>query len=340
MESGANQVPGAFSGGVVSGADGESGEDRLCFCGKSQDCFQLQTAAKIFAFFSVSQVEIARLVLKLLKIEPDYTIAIDRTEWQLGSQWVNVLVLSVTYGSVSIPLFWTVTNEKGCSDNAERQAILQKFIDEFGAQSIRFVTADREFCSKDWLKFLIANKIPYRLIIKANYQITNARGQLIRASRLCRTLKIGERLELHGTRRLWEQRVFVAVCRKADGDQVLVIASEPSGRILLEYGERWKIETLFGILKTRGFRLEDTHLTETERIVKLLALLTIAVSWAMPAGELQMQAQPLKSKKHGRLEKSIFRLGFETLRNCFCQLTTNFRQKQRFQQLTLLLSCI
>jgi hypothetical protein len=40
------------------------------------------------------------------------------------------------------------------------------------------------------------------------------------------------------------------------------------------------------------------------------------------------------------LEKSIFKLGFETLRNCFCQIVTNFRQKQRFQQLTLLLSCI
>jgi Transposase DDE domain len=279
-------------------------------------------------------------VLKLLKIEPAYTIAIDRTEWQLGTQWVNVLMLAVTYRSVSIPLFWTVTDEKGCSDNAERKEILQKFIDEFGVGSIKFVTADREFCSKDWLEFLIANRISYRLRIKANYQITNVRGELIRASRLCRTLKIGECLELCGTRRLWEQEVFAAVCRKANGDNVLVISNEQSGKILLEYGERWKIETLFGILKTRGFRLEDTHLTEIARISKLLSLLTIAVSWAMLAGELEVQATPLKTKKHGKLEKSVFRLGFETLRNCFCQVTTNFRQKQRFQQLTLLLSCI
>jgi len=278
--------------------------------------------------------------LRLLKIEPGYTIAIDRTEWQLGTQWVNVLMLSVAYRGVSIPLFWAVTDEKGCSDNEERKAILQKFIDEFGVESIRFVTADREFCSKDWLKFLVENKIPYRLRIKANYQITNAGGALVRASRLSRTLKIGERIELRGKRRLWEQVVFAAVCRKADGDSVLIISNEQSGRILLEYGERWKIETLFGILKTRGFRLEDTHITEIERISKLLSLLTIAVSWAMLAGELESQAQPLKTKKHGKLEKSVFRLGFETLRNCFCQLTTNFRQKQRFQQLTLLLSCI
>ena len=278
-------------------------------------------------------------MLRLLKIESPYTIAIDRTEWQLGSQWVNVLMLSIAYRSVSIPLFWTVIAEKGCSDDEERKAILQKFIDEFGEKSIRFVTADREFCSKAWLKHLIEKKISYRLRIKANHQITNARGTKVRASRLCRTLKINERIELRGARLMWEQAVFVAVCRKAEGDNVLIISSEQSGRILLEYGERWKIETLFGILKTRGFRLEDTHLTEVERISKLLSILTLAVSWAMLAGELEVQTTPLKIKKHGRLEKSIFRLGFETLRNCFCQLTTNLRQKQRFQQLTLLLSC-
>jgi hypothetical protein len=279
-------------------------------------------------------------VLRLLKIESSYTIAIDRTEWQLGKSWVNVLMLSVAYKGVSIPLFWTVTGEKGCSDNLERREILQKFVDEFGAESIRFVTADREFCAKDWLKYLIENNISYRLRIKANYQITNVRGKKVRASRLCRTLQINERIELRGKRKLWNQSVFVAVCRKADGDNVLIISSESSGNILLEYGERWKIETLFGMLKTRGFRLEDTHLTEIERISKLLSLLTIAVSWAMLAGELEVQATPLKTKKHGNLEKSLFRLGFETLRNCFCQLTANFSQKQRFKQLTLLLSCI
>ncbi len=108
-------------------------------------------------------------MVRLLKIEPKYTIAIDRTEWQLGKRWVNVLLLSITYKGVSLPLFWTVTGEKGCSDNQERKAILQKFVDKFGAESIRFVTADREFCSKEWLKYLIENKISFRLRIKANH---------------------------------------------------------------------------------------------------------------------------------------------------------------------------
>jgi hypothetical protein len=281
----------------------------------------------------------ARLTVKLLKLEPPFVIAIDRTEWQLGKAWVNVLMLSVGYKGVSLPLFWTVLEEKGCSDNAERRGIVQQFIDEFGAGSIEFVTADREFASKEWLTYLVERKISFRLRIKANTLITDKRGQRIHASKMLKTMKKGERAELRRRRRLWNKAVFVAVCRKADGDNVIVVSSERTGRILLEYGQRWQIETLFGCLKTRGFRLEDTHLTHGSRVSNLLSLLTLATVWGILAGEIAARQTPPKIKKHGRAEKSIFRLGLESLRNCFCGLTTNFRQKQRFQQLTLLLSC-
>lgn len=281
----------------------------------------------------------ARLTLKLLKLEPPFVIAIDRTEWQFGKAWVNVLMLSVGYEGVSIPLFRTVLEEKGCSDNAERSGIVQQFIDEFGGQSINFVTADREFASKEWLAYLVRNKIGFRLRIKANTLITDKRGRSIAASKMLKTMKTGERAEFRRRRRLWKQSVFVAVCRKADGDNVIVVSSERTGRILLEYSGRWQIETLFGCLKTRGFRLEDTHLTCGKRVGSLLSLLTLATVWGLLAGEIAAQQTPPKIKKHGRAEKSIFRLGLETLRNCFCQMTTNLKQKQRFQQLTLLLSC-
>lgn len=260
------------------------------------------------------------MTLRLLEIAPSYVIAIDRTEWQLGKSWVNVLMLSVNYKNVSIPLFWLVLEAKGCSDNAERRDILEQFIDEFGAASIGFVTADREFASKEWLKFLVERKIDFRLRIKANARITDKRGKLLRASKMCRTLKIGERMEMQRHRKLWNQAVFVAVCRKEGGDNVIIISSEASGRILLEYGERWKIETLFGCLKTRGFRLEDTHLTHSQRVSTLLSLLTLAFCWGILAGELAAREITLKIKKNGRLEKSVFRLGLETLRNCFCQI--------------------
>ncbi len=111
----------------------------------------------------------------------------------MGAAWVNVLMLSVGYKNISIPLFWTVLEEKGCSDNAERGGIVQQFIDEFGAGSIRFVAADREFASKEWLAYLVKHKIGFRLTIKANHLITDKRGRKIHASKMLKTMKIGER---------------------------------------------------------------------------------------------------------------------------------------------------
>lgn len=193
-------------------------------------------------------------MLKLLKIEPRYTVAIDRTQWQLGKRWVNVLLLSVTYKSLSIPIFWTVLAEKGCSDNAERRPILEKFITEFGVESIRFVTADREFCSKEWLAYLIEKKISYRLRIKASYQISNARGELVRASRLCRTLKNGERLELKGRRKLWNNAVYAAVCKKEDGESGVSDFIRAKREDIVGIRDAVENRDVIGVLKTRGFR--------------------------------------------------------------------------------------
>lgn len=281
----------------------------------------------------------ARLSLQLLKIEPPFVIAIDRTEWQLGKSWVNVLMLSVSYKRFAIRLLWTVWEEKGCSDDRERREILERFVEQFGRESIDFVTADREFASRVWLEYLVGEQINFRLRIKSNAQITDKRGRRMRASQLWKRMPVDAHVECRRRRKLWNQSVYVAVCRKEDGDAVIVISSERSGKILLEYGRRWEIETLFGNLKKRGFCLEDTHLTEAGRVSRLLSLLTLAGCWALLAGELASGETPLKIKKHGRTEKSVFRLGFDTLRSCFCRIQINLGQKQRFQQLTLLLSC-
>jgi hypothetical protein len=101
--------------------------------------------------------------------------------------------------------------------------------------------ASGEFASKEWLAYLVKNKIGFRLRIKANTLITDKGGRRIHASKMLKTMKIGERAELRRRRRLWNQSVFVAVCRKEDGDNVIIVSSERSGEILLEYGQRWQI---------------------------------------------------------------------------------------------------
>ena len=57
--------------------------------------------------------------------------------------------------------------------------------------------------------------------------------------------------------------------------QIIVSFNKPEEAQEL-YKERWQIETAFKALKTSGFNIEDTHLTDVDRIEKLFALALVA----------------------------------------------------------------
>jgi hypothetical protein len=294
---------------------------------------------RFLRFFEIPEAELAGLIVRWMKLKPPFVISIDRTEWRLGKSWINVLMLGiVSAGGVAIPLLWLVFEKKGCSDAKERKEILERYLRSFSVSTIDFVCADREFACFEWLQYLNREQIPFCLRIKSSAYITDKRGRKMRASKLLRCARIGEKIYCRRRRKICGVRVSVAGMRKADADNVIVISSaESADNLLSKYCLRWQIETLFGCLKTRGFRLEDTHLTDKDRVSRLLALLSLAFCWALLSGKLVCQSKPLKQKKHGRLEKSVFRVGLDYLRRLFCR-PIDKGQKQEKKQLILLLS--
>lgn len=120
------------------------------FVGRAAIDSNYKRIKRFLRFFEISEAEIAQLVIRLMKLEPPFAITIDRTEWQLGKLWVNVLMLAiVSERGVAVPLLWTVFQKKGCSNDLERKAIVEKYLSIFGVSSIQFVTADREFASQE-----------------------------------------------------------------------------------------------------------------------------------------------------------------------------------------------
>jgi hypothetical protein len=309
------------------------------FSGRAKIESNYKRIKRFLRFFEIPEAELAGLIVRWMKLKPPFVISIDRTEWRLGKSWVNVLMLAlISEGGVAVPLLWLVFEKKGCSDASERKQILERYLRIFPAASIEFVTADREFACFEWLQYLNKQQIPFCLRIKSSAFITDKRGRRMRASKLLRTARIGEQIYCRRRRKMCGVLVSVAAMRKAGNDNVIVISSAESAENLLSnYCLRWQIETLFGCLKTRGFRLEDTHLMDKERVSRLLALLSLAFCWALLSGKLVCQSKPLKQKKHGRVEKSVFRVGLDTLRRLFCRLT-NKGQEQEKKQLILLLS--
>ena len=132
--------------------------------------------------------------------------------------------------------------------------------------------------------------------------------------------------------------VYVSALRLESGELLIVITPESCHTAISDYGKRWGIETakggrrqaldfksrepstLFGMFKTRGFCLESTHFQDSERLSKLIALMTLALCWAVKTGEWLHQLNPIKVKKHGRKQTSIFRYGLDYLRSIVTDL--------------------
>ena len=275
-------------------------------------------------FFQLAEIDFdifAKLIISIIKPKGKYVLALDRTEWKYGLVWINILTLSIVVGNTSIPLFWMTLNRKGNSSLAEKQAIIERYIKEFGVKNIEYFCADREFDGVEFVRYLDKNRVPFRLRVKVSMPITDKKGKLMKCGKLLRTLKTGENYKWKRARKYGSVKVYAEVERGRDTkESVIVISSENSGQILLEYKRRWAIETLFQNLKSRGFELEETHLTEAGKIDKLFGVLSLAAAWAIKTGELESAENPIEIKKNGRPQKSLFRLGCEIIQEVLFEI--------------------
>jgi hypothetical protein len=308
------------------------------FAGRAKQASHYKRIQRFLRFFEISYAEIAVLLVSLIGVPRPWVLTLDRTNWQLGKTPLNILVLGIVYKGVAIPVLWTMLEKKGNSKTEQRIAILAEFVRLFGAESILYLCADREFIGKLWFQWLLENDINFRIRIRENTQMANGRGELVAARRLFRAQAIAKALVIDKPRCLWGLELWVSGMRLSSGEYLIVVGSSYSASAIEEYAKRWEIETLFGCLKSRGFQLEETHVIEAERLKKLIALLALAFCWGHIVGEWLSQQQALQTKKHGRLAKSIFRYGLNHLRRILCNLSDRF-QRVAFQRVTQLLSC-
>ena len=61
--------------------------------------------------------------------------------------------------------------------------------------------------------------------------------------------------------------------------------------------------------------MEDTYMTAPEKIEKLLFVLAIAFCWSYKLGVVKDAKMAIPKKTHGRMSKSLFRLGLDCLRS-------------------------
>jgi hypothetical protein len=309
---------------------------------------------RFLASYDADFVALGKLMVHLLPQKPPYVVVVDRTEWHFGSAPVNVLVIGIAQqgqaagGSarkgVAVPVAWMALPKEGGSSGAEQIQVLERFLKIVAPEDIEAVLADREFISARWLETLAERDIPFVVRLRRDRRAGWSRESPTLPVRLwLRGLDPGQTRVLgssgaqaEGTARSWwlhgkEARPvraqLVAQRLKDDSDgkaRYLLVAArgvDPERATAL-YGRRWEVETMFGALKSRGFRrcaianLETTHVTGPARIERLLGLLALALAWAHLVGwdeSRRMRAPGLAT--HGRPRRSVFRQGLDALQS-------------------------
>ena len=279
---------------------------------------------RFFAEFDMPYDDITKLVFILFNLTTCRLI-IDRTNWWYGKKHINYLVLSVRNKNVAIPILWVALGKCGNSTTFERIEILKRFIICFGKSAIDDFCGDREFASIKLLKYLLVEEIPFTLRLKSDPKVKNKKGQSVKIKKLFLNMKPGEQRVIPKLLVL-KSIVDVVGYKKSNGELVIIATNHNIDSVQDRYINRNQIETMFKAMKTQGFNLEDTHLTEQERVELLMASVVVAFAWSYKVGDYIDEIKPIKIKSNNRRLRSVFKTGYKFLINLFSNIHRRFKE--------------
>ena len=287
---------------------------------------------RFFAAFAFGYEALGQFLLDLVPADPPYVATHDRTEWHFGQTAVNVLMIGIAdekggrAGGIAYPIAWTVLDHGGGSSADEHAQVLEQFLQVVDPDHIRAFVADREFTGSDFLETLKEREVPFVIRIKAGRRVGPPCGTwTLPVKMFARTCTPQQSRILEGALTLGGAeavRARVGMKHLDDGSFLILAARDvDTDRMFDLYRQRWEIETFcrchIGIaaLKSRGFDLEATHLTEPDRIRKLLGVVALTYSWTRIIGlDRRGREDGPRICPHGYPEKSLFRYGLDRLR--------------------------
>lgn len=138
--------------------------------------------------------------------------------------------------------------------------------------------------------------------------------------RLLPTCPVSELVNAPGKRfyghiRLWQEdqiETNLSGCwERGEEEALLVISDRPACRErILEYKKRWKVESTFEDMKSRGWDWEESHVRRLDRVDRMLLVLFLLLWWlAHLAASCIHHGKRDRYDRHDRRDKNIFRIG-------------------------------
>jgi hypothetical protein len=239
------------------------------------------------------------------------------------------------YREVSIPIFWLELNRLGISSQWHRKLLLRLAFRLFDLSG-KVLLAEREYICSEWFTTLSKAQLDFCIRLrKGHYQ-----KEIIEAGKP--VAKLEKKAKARMGRVVWQcfelqeqSYTYVLLAyrtRSGKVDLLRLITTLTPAKAVEYYGYRYRIESMFGHLKSNGFDLESLHVQKAYKVQLMMAALVLAYTLAVVYG-LKRYRRKIAIKKHGSAEMSVFRWGLDKRQNhlqtfiCFLdQLATYFKQ--------------
>jgi hypothetical protein len=182
------------------------------FAGRALPESSYKRIQRFLRLFELPSAAMAMALLRQAGVPAPFAVTLDRTGWQLGPVRLNVLVVGIAYKGVALPVLRRALEKKGCASSAEKLEAVERLVRLFGAHSIAFLAADREFADRGLFRYLRGQGIDFRIRVRRNALVADGRGETVQAWRLFRSQRMGVGVSLPGLRKCWGMGLHSTGC--------------------------------------------------------------------------------------------------------------------------------
>lgn len=300
---------------------------------------KLNTAyTRLIRFFKIKHIDafcigIFQLILHLVNFHGPVYMSMDRTNWKIGRNNINVLFIGLLLpNGIFIPVLWELYKKRGNTSEQERCELINRFFKVWPNYTEIEITllGDREFIGVDWFGYM--KRVGFSFVIRARMQDYYKEVALM----LNKEMEI-EELEKHIQKALNKQGYFHTPImlkgellyytvfpntskRQKKNDKWLILISDKNDIkwISESFPKRWSIEVFFYHCKTNGFNLEDLNLVNLAKAQLMMGITAVCYVLSIKKGIECQKSEEILLKKYGtKISKaiSIFRLGYDSLKN-------------------------
>ncbi len=216
----------------------------------------------------------------------------------------QMLMVSLRHGERALPLAWRMKRTQGAMGFVEQREVLEAVLALLPEGARVMLMGDRFYGSPALIDWCRDQGWGWRLRCKQDLLVFDKDGG---ETTLAECFARGEHMLTDVALTHKRARTHVAMLHEEGHSEpwIIALSEPPTTWRAYDYGLRWGIEAMFSDYKTRGFNLEDSQIQRTDRLDRLVMVLSLALYWAVSTGmwDAMKNTTPAQKKTRRRNAK-------------------------------------